>query len=73
MEFYSFFNLGAGWDGWSKPRMTRFPLCRRLGGPLGRSFAENLALTGFDPRTLQHVARRYSGQEIKKLNKINEQ
>ena len=33
------------------PGKTRYPLCRRLGGPQGRSGrAENLAPPGFDPR-----------------------
>ena len=38
------FNLGSRWGGWSTPRpgrfipgMTRYPLCRRLDGPQGRS------------------------------------
>jgi hypothetical protein len=42
---YFFFNLGARWGGWSKPRPGRFtpgketqhPLYRRLGGPQSRT------------------------------------
>ena len=43
------------------PRKTRYPLYRRLGGPQGRyGRAENLARPGFDPRTVQPVASRYT-------------
>jgi len=36
------------------PGKSRYPLYRRLGGPQGRSGrAENLALPGFDPRTVE--------------------
>ena len=45
MWLHSFFNLGAVWDMWLTPRPgrftswneTRYPLCRRLGGPQGWS------------------------------------
>ena len=45
VEFYSFFNLGVRCNGWLTPRPcrfapgkeTRYPFCRRLGGPQGLS------------------------------------
>jgi len=45
VQMYSFFNHGARWGGWSTPRPghftsgkeTRYPLCRGLCGPQGRS------------------------------------
>jgi hypothetical protein len=47
------------------PGMTRYPLYRRLGGPQGRSGrAENVASTGFDPRTVQPLASRYTDWAI---------
>ena len=44
------------------PGKTRYPLYRRLGGPLGRSGqARKISpLPGFDPRTMQLVASRYT-------------
>ena len=41
---------------------TRHPLYRRLGGPQGRSgrVRKILPSPGFDPRTVQHVASRYT-------------
>ena len=40
------------------PGKTRYPLYRRLGGTQGRcGRAENLAPSGFDPRTVQPVAQ----------------
>ena len=45
------------------PGKTRYPLYRRLGGPPGLVWtdAENLAPPpGFDPRTVQPVASRYT-------------
>ena len=44
------------------PEKTRYPLYRRLGGPQGRSGqARKLSpLPGFDPRTVQPVASRYT-------------
>ena len=68
IQLYSFFNLGARGAGWPTPRpaalppgKTRYPLCRRLGGPQGqcervRKFWPS---RGFDPRTVQPVASRY--------------
>jgi hypothetical protein len=44
------------------PEMTRYPLCRRLGRPQGRS-GRVLKISpppGFDPRTVQPVASRYT-------------
>jgi hypothetical protein len=70
VQLYSFFNLGARWDGWLTPRSgfftprkeTRYPLNRRLGGPQGRS--ERLQKIspppGFDPRTIKSIASRYT-------------
>jgi hypothetical protein len=46
--------------------MTRYPLCRRLGGPQGRSgrvLKISLQLV-FDPRTVQLVASRYTDYAI---------
>ena len=45
------------------PGKTRYPLYRKLGGPSGPVWtcAENLASPlGFDPRTVQPVASRYT-------------
>ena len=43
------------------PGKARYPLYRRLGGPRRRfGRAENLAPPGFDPRTVQPVAIRYT-------------
>jgi len=44
------------------PGMTRYPLYRRLGGPQGRSGqVRKISLPpGFDPRTVQSVASRYT-------------
>ena len=44
------------------PGKTRYPLCRRLGGPQGRSGqVRKISLPpGFDPRTVQPVASRYT-------------
>ena len=48
------------------PGKTRYPLYRRLGGPLEPVWtgAENLAAPGFDPRTVQPVASRYTDYAI---------
>jgi hypothetical protein len=56
--------------GWSTPRPgrftpgkeTRYPLYRRLGGPQGRSgrVRKISPPSGFDPRTVQLVASRYT-------------
>ena len=71
---YSFFNLGARWVRWSTPRPgrfapgkeTRYPLCRRLGGPQGRSgrLQKISPQPGFDSRTVQPVASRYTDWTI---------
>jgi hypothetical protein len=48
------------------PGKTRYPLYRRLDlapGPIWTG-AENLASTGFDPRTAQSVASRYTDWAI---------
>ena len=60
--------MGVG--GWSAPRhgrslppgKTRHPLYRRLGGPQGRSgqVRKISPPPGFDPRTVQPVASRYT-------------
>ena len=44
------------------PGKTRYPLCRRLGRPQGRSgrVRKILSPPGFDPRTVQPVASRYT-------------
>jgi hypothetical protein len=44
------------------PGKTRYPLCRRLSGSKGRSgqVRKISPLPGFDPRTLQPVASRYT-------------
>ena len=68
--FYSSFNLGVIWGGWSPPssgrftprKETRYPLYRRLDGPQGRSgrVRKMSPPPGFDPRTVQSVASRYT-------------
>ena len=44
------------------PGKTRYPLYRRLGGPQSRSerVGKISPLPGFDPRTVQTVASRYT-------------
>jgi len=44
------------------PEKARYPLCRRLGGPQGRSGRvwKISPPLGFDPRTVQSVASRYT-------------
>ena len=56
---------GGGWSTSSPSRFTpgketRYPLCRRLGGPLSRSgrVRKISPRTGFDPRTVQPVESR---------------
>jgi hypothetical protein len=60
-------------DRWLTPRSghfttgkTRYPLYRRLDGHPGPVWtgAENLADTGIDPRTVQHVSSRYTDWAI---------
>ena len=48
------------------PGMTRYPLYRRLGGPQGRSgrVRKISPPLGFDPRTVQLVASRYTNYAI---------
>jgi hypothetical protein len=48
------------------PRKTRYPLYRRLGGPQGWSgrVRKILPQLGFDPRTVQLVASRYTHYAI---------
>ena len=48
------------------PGRTRYPLYRRLGGPQGRSgrVRKISPPPGFDPRTVQHVASRYTDCDI---------
>jgi hypothetical protein len=44
------------------PGKTRYPMCRRLGEPQGRSgrMRKTSPPPGFDPRTVQLVASRYT-------------
>ena len=48
------------------PGKTRYPLYRRLGGPQGRSgqMRKIWPPLGFDPRTVQPVASRYTDYEL---------
>ena len=48
------------------PGKIRYPLCRRLGGPQGRSeqVRKILPPPRFDPRTVQPVAHRYTDYAI---------
>jgi hypothetical protein len=48
------------------PGKTRYPLDRRLGSPQGRSgrVRKNSPPPGFDPRTVQPVASRYTDWAI---------
>ena len=68
-QLYSFLNLGTRCGGWSTPRPgkeTRHPLYRRLVGP--RSCLDGCGKSapspGFDPRTVQPVASRYTDSSI---------
>ena len=47
----------------SPGKETRYPLYRRLGGPVWTA-AENLAPPGFNPRIVQPVASRYTDYAI---------
>jgi len=70
VQHYSFFNLGAIWVGWSRhvpaalpPRKeTRYLVYTRLCGPQGRPerVRKISPPPGFDPRTVQHEASRYT-------------
>jgi hypothetical protein len=79
---YSFFNLGCRW-GWvvnATPRPgrftpgkeTRYQLYRRLGGLQGRSgrVRKISPPPGFDPRTVQPVASRYTDCAIETCRRI---
>jgi hypothetical protein len=64
-----FLDLGARRGGWSGPRPGRFtlgkdpvPIVQEAGWALQpvRTYTKNLAPPGFDPRTLQPVASRYT-------------
>jgi hypothetical protein len=62
----------------STTRKTRYPWYRRLGGPQGRygRVRKNSPLPGFDPRTVQPVASRYTDWAIpgrSETNGINEE
>ena len=68
VSLYSFLSLGARW-GWvvnatSRPlyNQEKEPVPRRLGGPQGRSkrVRKISSPLGFDPRTAQLVASRYT-------------
>jgi hypothetical protein len=66
--------LALDGGGWSTPRpgrftpetYTRYLLCRRLGGPQGRSgrLRKTSPPPGLDPRTVQPVASRYTDYAI---------
>jgi hypothetical protein len=66
VELYSFLNRGARWRGWLLPRPGRSllrerPITHCIGAPWPVwTGAENLAPPGFDPRTVQLVASRYT-------------
>ena len=74
MYIYAFFNLDARW-GWMfkatpwplTPEIeTSYPLCRKLGGPQGSSGRVRKIShpPSFEPRTVQHVACRYTDYAI---------
>jgi hypothetical protein len=81
VQLYSFFNLGARWGGWSTPRLdrftirkeTRYQLYRSLGGSQGRSgrMRKISPPLGFDPRTVQPVASRYTDYATASIRKTN--
>ena len=52
------------------PGKTRYPLYKGLGGPQGRSgrVQKISPSQGFDPRTFQPVASRYTGWTIRARN-----
>ena len=62
--------MGVGGQGHSPaalpPGKTRYPLYRKLGGPQGRSgrVRKISPPLGFDPRTVQPVASRYTDWAI---------
>jgi hypothetical protein len=55
------------------PGKTRYPLYRRLGGPDGRSgqLRKMSPLSGFDSRTVQPVASRYTDYPTRPTNQIH--
>jgi len=55
------------------PEKTWFPLYRRLGGPQGRSarVRKISPLPGFDPRTVQPVASRYTDWATPALEELS--
>jgi len=73
-NIYSFFNLGARWDGWSMPhpggftcgKETQYPLYSRLGGPQGQSGWMRISCPPprVNPRTVQPVVSRYVNYAI---------
>jgi hypothetical protein len=71
VQLYPFFNFGARWEldgklytpiAFTPWKETRYSLYRRLGGPEGRSVRVRKISPpqGFDLRTVQPVASRYS-------------
>jgi hypothetical protein len=74
VELYSFFNPGAKWGGWSTPHPDRFtprerPGTHSIGGRVGlRGGLDRCGKSrpppGFDPRTVQPVASRYTDDAI---------
>jgi len=72
VKLYYVFNLGVRWGVLGivpavlPPGKTRYPLYWRLGGPQGRSgwLWKMSPLPGFNPRTVQPVASRYTDYAI---------
>ena len=74
VQFYSFFNLGARWGGWSTPcprpiyppRMTRYPLYRSLSGLWDRygRVRKISPRSEIRPPYVQPVASRYADWAI---------
>jgi hypothetical protein len=69
VKLFSFVTSALEEGGWSAPRSgrftprkTRYSLYSRLGGPQGRSghVRKMSPPPGFNPRTVQHLASRYS-------------
>ena len=69
VEFYSFFNLGPRWGGWSAPhpccftpRKDPLPIVQELGGPQRRSLRVRKISPppGFDFWTVQAALSRYT-------------
>ena len=80
---YSFMTTALEGDEGSAPRpgrylppgKTRYPLYRRLGGPQGRSgqVRKISPPPGFDPRTVQPVASRYTDYTTRPISKSSTQ